>query len=559
MAEKPPIRVGLMLDGFTAPAWVRAMLQFVARADYAQLALVVFNSSNETSHRPDGPVRRLLRAWRWWLYIAYGKLDRRRFARAGRADALEPAELGDLLADVPVLEVRPQRTKFSDYLSEEDVEAIRSHDLDVLVRLGFRILRGDVLRAARHGVWSFHHGDNRVNRGGPPGFWEVMHRRPITGSILQVLSEDLDAGRVLARSFSHTHPLSVHANLNNVLWKSLHLLPRMLKRVHQMGGEAFEAAVDQNNRHPQFYAEPLSRQPTNRQAFRPLLGLGCRAVRRKLASRLTVDQWRLMYRLADRPATSFWRFTPITPPPDRFWADPHVIERDGRYYIFIEEYLYRLGKAHISVIEMDEQGNHGEARPVLNRPYHLSYPFLLEHGGETFLLPESASRPGIEVYRAVEFPDRWLHHTTLLPELSAADATLLEQDDRWWLFVNLAAGPGCSTWDELFLFYANEPLGRDWMPHPLNPIVSDVRRARPAGSIFTHGGRLYRPAQDCSRDYGYGLAIHEILTLSPTDYAERQIAHVEPNWDRSIHGVHTYNHAGRLTVIDVKHSRWRRF
>ncbi len=43
---------------------------------------------------------------------------------------------------------------------------------DVLIRCGKGILRGDILYAARHGILSFHHADNRINRGGPPGFWE---------------------------------------------------------------------------------------------------------------------------------------------------------------------------------------------------------------------------------------------------------------------------------------------------------------------------------------------------------------------------------------------------
>jgi len=554
MSENPRIRVGLLLDGFTVPAWTRAMLEILAGSDFARIALVVLNTADDP--RPArGWLARLRRAWPSLLYVLYGKLDRRRFAKRGRPDALAPADVRELLAGVPVVEVRPRRTKFSDYFSPEDVEAIRAHGPDVLVRLGFRILRGEVLTAARYGVWSFHHGDSRVNRGGPPGFWEVFEQHPTTGSILQVLSEDLDAGQVLYRSYSATDPLSVCQNLNNVLWKSLHFLPRALRRLHRLGGAAFQAAVAAENRTPAFYSRPLYRQPTNRQLVGPLVRLAARGLRRKVASRLKFDQWGLMVRLGEGPATSFWRFRPITPPRDRFWADPHVIHRDGKWFVFVEEFVYRTGKAHVSVITIDERGNHGPARTVLERPHHLSYPLTLELGGECFLLPESPGRRGVEVFRAVEFPDRWEHHATLLPELAPADATLLEHGGRWWLFTNLAAGEGCSTWDELFLFYADDPFSRDWTPHAQNPIVSDVRRARPAGRIFAHNGRLYRPAQDCSRDYGYALRIHEILTLSTTQYAEREIAHVEPNWDPAIRGVHHFSYEGGLTVIDVKRSR----
>lgn len=66
-------------------------------------------------------------------------------------------------------------------------------------------------------------------------------------------------------------------------------------------------------------------------------------------------------------STPFYMFKEIIPPKDRFWADPHVIQADGHYYVFVEEYIYRTRRAHISVIEMDEQGNCQEPIRVLEK------------------------------------------------------------------------------------------------------------------------------------------------------------------------------------------------
>jgi hypothetical protein len=41
-------------------------------------------------------------------------------------------------------------------------------------------------------VWSYHHGDNEFYRGGPPHFWELYEKAPLSGVILQVLTEELD-------------------------------------------------------------------------------------------------------------------------------------------------------------------------------------------------------------------------------------------------------------------------------------------------------------------------------------------------------------------------------
>src|SRR4029077_437106 len=147
-------------------------------------------------------------------------------------------------------------------VNPEDVARLRALEVDVFVRFGFRILRGDILTVARYGVWSFHHGDNRINRGGPAGFWEVHEGWPETGATLQVLTEDLDGGRVLARTSSATLPMSVRRNRNALFWKALPLLSRALERLHRDGDAAFRASVARANEAPSFYSNRLFRSPT---------------------------------------------------------------------------------------------------------------------------------------------------------------------------------------------------------------------------------------------------------------------------------------------------------
>jgi methionyl-tRNA formyltransferase len=69
---------------------------------------------------------------------------------------------------------------------------------DVVLRFGFGIIKGDVLNACEYGVLSFHHGDLREYRGGPPGFWEFQHGKAEAGVTLQVLNETLDGGQIAA-------------------------------------------------------------------------------------------------------------------------------------------------------------------------------------------------------------------------------------------------------------------------------------------------------------------------------------------------------------------------
>ena len=542
------LRVGLLLDSFVLPAWAYEMLVTVQQSPYAGIALIVLNDSAEASRfsRADD-------VWSTILYRAYCKLEERIFSVD--PDAFERRNATALLENVPVIRVKPQRTIHSDRLQDEDITKIERHAIDVFVRLGFRILRGKILQAARYGVWSYHHADNAVNRGGPPGFWEVFHGHAVTGSILQILTEDLDNGTVLYRSFSSTDRHSVKRNRNTFYWKSLSFLPRKLEELHAVGGTEFLRRVSATNRLT-FYSHRLYLTPKNWEFLVLLTKHVVRNAIRKLRRVLFPDQWILLFDMRDGLSQSLWRFKRILPPRDRFWADPHVVYREGTYHIFIEEFLYKSGKAHISLIEMDEKGNYSEPKKVLERPYHLSYPFVFEWNGDYYMIPESSANHSVEIYRCVAFPDRWEFCATLMENVTAVDATLFPHGRKWWLFANIREHDGASKWDELFLFYADTPLSTAWTPHPGNPIVSDVRRSRPAGRIFEHGGHLYRPSQNSGGEYGYGLKINRIVTLSETEYREEEASSIEPKWAGDLRGIHTLSHANRLTVVDANRSRF---
>ena len=91
--------------------------------------------------------------------------------------------------------------------SKKEVSKIKDEGFDVLIRCGSGILKGDILKAPKFGVLSFHHGDNRLYRGGPCGFWESLNKEDSIGFIIQRLNEELDGGDVLFRGNICTHQL----------------------------------------------------------------------------------------------------------------------------------------------------------------------------------------------------------------------------------------------------------------------------------------------------------------------------------------------------------------
>ena len=106
--------------------------------------------------------------------------------------------------------------------------------------------------------------------------------------------------------------------------------------------------------------------------------------------------------------------------------------------------------------------------------------------------------------------------------------------------------------NNLYLFSSDNLFSNNWASHPLNPIISDVRKSRPAGKIFKHNGYLYRPSQDCSKDYGYRTIINKIIKINDKEYQECTVDSIEPNWMRNLKGTHTFNFSENYTVIDAK-------
>ena len=553
MPADRPLRIGLMLDSLTQPQWVYDIVRDIQGSTIAEVSLLIENADVERPER--GVLRRLARNRHRVGYTLYSRLDDTIYRRT--PDAFTDTSIADLVRDVRSISVRPRKKKFSDFFEPSDVEAIRAYDLDVALRLGFRILRGDALQIARHGVWSYHHGDNLVNRGGPPGFWEVMQGEPVTGSVLQIISDELDNGRVIYRSYAPTDRRSVRRNIDNLYRKTGAFVMRKLRDLHEFGEPALDA--DPHTGEYTAYSRPLYREPGNLQMLSLGTRLAARVAGEKIRKVAYHDQWGLAVRMhpgSSTPEPAMHRYKFLLPPQDRFWADPFPVTYRGRHHVFVEELPYSTNKGHITALELDAPGRVSSTQKVLELEHHLSYPFVFEWEGSHFMVPESGARRRVELYRADDFPGGWRPEQVLLEGLYAVDATLEQVDGTWWMFANVGA-EGTWNYDELHIFHAPSPRG-PWSPHRGNPVKSDARCARPAGRLFRWNGHLYRPAQDCSGAYGAAIVINRVLRLTTTEYREVAVSRLEPKWQPNLLGTHTINAADGFSVVDVlvRRPRW---
>jgi hypothetical protein len=538
------LRVGIALDSYTSSAWVAKVIEDIQSSGFARLELVLLDSHSEQG-KPT-LITKLRKRGMSTLFHLYERWDYQR--NKANHDAMAPTDVSSLLEGVPSISVPSNRKECSDSIPENQLTEIRNCDLDVIFRFGSRTPQSGIPGTARFGLWSFHHGDILSNPSGAPLFRELAEWNPVSGSSLQIVADSLDS-RVVYQSYASTDQVSLYGSRNPVYWKTAEFALRGLRNLHTGGVEYVQSLP--------VYREQESDTRRNRTPNNLQMIL---FIRRYLSRwlRARAAPWRsgprTKWYIAIRRRTMDLRFDDTSDyllmpcPKDRFYADPFLFEKDGKTFLFFEDFRYSEGRAVISCCEIGSDGSPGLPVEVLRCSYHLSYPFVFEHEGETYMIPETKENRRVELYRATSFPTTWTAEALLLNDIYAVDATIQKVQGKFWMFAGVSNGRYSNS-DELCLFFADALKG-PWTAHRNNPVLSDVRRSRPAGMLFYDGGRLIRPSQDCGKAYGYALVFSEVLRLSETEYEERQIGRLDPGVVAGCIGTHTYNRTEQFEVVD---------
>lgn len=448
------------------------------------------------------------------------------------------------LQKTEVINCKPQHQGISTIISNSDIEIIKNQQLDFILRFGFNILSGEILNAAKYGIWSFHHDDEMVYRGAPPGFWEFMNDNPVNGIILQKLTESLDKGVILRKVYYPTILHSYKAHLNQLYFESESLPLEVCNEIIRTGG-IFEYESKST--------APVYRAPKNGKMLKYWLLCPIRRLRFHLHDLFRQEDWDVAY--ANVPLNDFIK-NPNLYENDFVWfrrshlniyyADPFVITTQKNTYIFFESYNYKKGKGCICVaLKSEKFKKHHE---VLSEPFHLSYPFVFEDNGAIYCLPEANESNRITLYRFNEDELKLEKDSVLMENIQAVDPTLYFKNGKWNLFL------GLQKYSNIKLFrYLSDELRGPYEPYYNNPIKTDCQNARMAGAIFTDGESLIRPGQESVRYYGTAVRLNEVQVLSDDYYTESQISRIEPfNKCQFKQGLHTLNGNETMTVIDGK-------
>lgn len=483
-------------------------------------------------------------------WTAYRKLDRKVFRPSPDATALKDG-----------------RTLFSEtiicqFCSEHDILRIQKKELDVIINLSNIKLPEPLSKLSKYGIWYFVHSDVST----PPiykpiAIWELLNKKPEIGASL-FCQRSGKGPIILSQTFACTDHLSYSRNVNVILWQTFPLMITALRNLYLKGEEEFFDAAGEKYNDTSFISEVIKEKyPGKRGILKHLSKTVNRKILQVIKSQFYFNQWTLLFYISkdSNSASDISKYTRIVPPKDRFWADPFLYKKNEKYYVFIEELIYSRKLGELAVMEIDEKGYYTTPQTILKKDYHLSYPFLFEEDGVLFMIPETSNNKDIQLYVCTDFPLKWELVETLMTNVEAVDTTIYKQDDIYWMFTNIKMYKGGSKHNELFLYYSDELTSTQWKPHPANPIISDVKQSRPAGSIFKKGEKLIRPAQNCSHYYGYGMNLCEITTLNKEQYHQEIIKQLNPKWKKDVLATHTFNHLDKISISDALIKRKRYF
>lgn len=263
------------------------------------------------------------------------------------------------------------------------------------------------------------------------------------------------------------------------------------------------------------------------------------------------NRWRIAYRVdkTDEIFDSFSK-TPFmyVSFPKGFWgADPFLLKRNGKIFVYCEYTNEKKSKSFISYKEL---------YPIEEKEWHVayefeghtSYPCIFEYNDELFMIPETTFDNTIKVLKYEN--NKWKKYSCIKKEINAPDTT----------FLTIGAKPFVFVYE---VFSRNKrTLHLCELDDKLTSIIDDVAvkfysvpDGRPGGNCFSKDNKLYRVTQPGIRNYGEKISIFE-FTFDGKMYDEIKVAEILPRdllfeQKEKILGVHTFNKLENIEVIDV--------
>jgi hypothetical protein len=535
----PKMVYGILCDSYVLQQWQVAIISALHENQIEPVLIIMPTSTYET--KPSFIQKAINYPYKNLLFRVY-------YRYFLSPSAKKPQSIEPFLKGCKHLRCTTTNKGISEYFNQTDVEAINASGAQFLLRFGFGIIKGGILESVPYGVWSFHHDDPEAVRGVPSNFWEILEGHHTNGAILQRLTSKIDAGLVLKQGWFATVSHSWKANIDQAYWGTIEWPLAICKQL--MDGKGLIG-----NQQVNIVPSPMRFAPTNSTMIKMLGKMWINKLAFHFKELFLTEKWQIglinkpyadvLMKKAALRADSFLKGTSKA----HYKADPHLFAYKNANFVVYEDYDYHDRHGRIFLQELDESlSPKHQAYKTIERPYHLAFPFVFEHDGNAYCVPENSLGNSLDLYQFDAGTKSFAFKHTLIKDICAIDPIIFHYASKWWLLCTDKK----STNTLLNIWFADDLIGT-WQPHLLNPVKTDIRSARPAGPVCMVDGRLIRPAQDCAKHSGHRISVMEIETLTPTQFSEKLLHTLELPSNGAIKGLHTLSGNGNLTAFDQKH------
>jgi hypothetical protein len=471
-----------------------------------------------------------------------------------KLDSNKKKEIIEWLNKIEFKSIFPNSNNYVDYFDEKLSNIIKSYDLDIIIRNEFGIIHGNILDIPKYGIWSFHHGDNDINRGGPAGFWEVFYHHKITGVTLQKLNKNLDGGDIIEKGYYPTQETFLRNNIF-IIEKSLEILTKNLRILNFENIKYTKSKVYKG----EIYKYPIKYSIILKYVWIFFKNTIFNKIKKKFfyLLKFKLNHWVIyISKTNDFNRIDLENCVPIKTNKNFFLADPFYIKYKKNDLLFYEKFDYKKNKGKIACSILNENKLSDE-KIILDKEYHLSYPFVFQYLNYYYLMPEMSEAKQQNIYKSTNFPYEWKLHKIIFKNRYCADPTIFkDKNSQFWLFINQSSDPFNDLNSELYIYKIKNIDTFEMEPHKKNPVIIDSRCARNAGNIFFYNDIMVRPSQNTnSISYGNSINFSQIDKLCIHEYDERKIFNLNFN-KKNIVGTHHFCSFNNKSILDVCFGRF---
>ncbi len=421
---------------------------------------------------------------------------------------------------------------------------LRELDIDLTISLNLNPFCNPLKKISRLGLISFDHFEFNNQYFHPIGFNEVYKKKSSTGFSILRLRKNIDGIEILFKGAFPTHNYFLANNLNILKRRNFYLKQYIF---YILDDALAENKIEINTlKCFKIFDLPPS---LSKQSIYILKSIKQRvfAIKKKILGKEKF--WKVGFTYSDWANFQDSDIHTIENSTNCYLADPFVINVNNKNYLLAEEYSFNTLKGVIVAYELQGK-NSKRIGTIIEESFHMSFPYLFKFQEKIFMVPETSENNDIRIYESVKFPNKWKLNQVVMADIFAVDSMIFNSQNKWWLFSNINPERSPDACSELYIFSSDNPLSGKWQPHKLNPVIVNSDNARNGGILYKNK-KIYRVSQkqDFGR-YGAEFSINEIITLTKSEFIERETMHIKPEIFTNGLATHHCHSNNDITVFD---------